>query len=188
MHKHDFRYQRADCQIRQALWKLLKKNNFRSITVKKIIACAGVTKATFYHHYTDKYDLVEKMQDQLLRDYEAALVQRKKEILAHVSTVENLQNTILQLLQNSLPLSQIQVGKLNFQERVNQMVTQLFLEVLQQLDCQLVNPKLTAKLYSNLIMAYIWELIKTGQHPSFAEECQQLRDVSTVLAKLYDKT
>lgn len=45
---------------------LLKKKYFEIITVQDILGETPVTRATFYAHYHDKYELVEKMLDQFL--------------------------------------------------------------------------------------------------------------------------
>ena len=59
-------FQRTDKAILQAMVSLLKKKSFEKITVQDILEETPVTRATFYAHYHDKYELVEKMLDQFL--------------------------------------------------------------------------------------------------------------------------
>jgi len=59
-------YQRTDKAILQAMVSLLKKKSFEKITVQDILDETPVTRATFYAHYHDKYEVVEKMLDHFL--------------------------------------------------------------------------------------------------------------------------
>ncbi|MDD9138934.1 TetR/AcrR family transcriptional regulator [Fructobacillus sp. CRL 2054] len=64
--KKDMRFSKADQAIQDSFLELLKKNEFSKISVKKIIDEAGINRSTFYAHYLDKYDLMDKIQDSLL--------------------------------------------------------------------------------------------------------------------------
>ena len=59
-------FQRTDKAILQAMVSLLKKKSYEKITVQDILEETPVTRATFYAHYHDKYEVVEKMLDQFL--------------------------------------------------------------------------------------------------------------------------
>ena len=59
-------FQRTDKAILQAMVSLLKKKSFEKITVQDILEETPVTRATFYAHYHDKYEVVEKMLDHFL--------------------------------------------------------------------------------------------------------------------------
>ena len=62
-------FQRTDKAIMQAMVSLLKKKSFEKITVQDILDETPVTRATFYAHYHDKYEVVEKMLDHFLSGY-----------------------------------------------------------------------------------------------------------------------
>ena len=55
---------RTDKAIKQALITLLKIKPFEKITVQDILDETPVTRSTFYKHYHDKYEIVERMQDE----------------------------------------------------------------------------------------------------------------------------
>lgn len=59
-------FKRTDKAIVQALISLLNKKPFEKITVQDILNETPVTRATFYAHYRDKYDIAEKMLEQFL--------------------------------------------------------------------------------------------------------------------------
>lgn len=72
-------FQRTGKAIIQAMVSLLKKKSFDKITVQDILDETPVTRATFYAHYHDKYEVVEKMLEQFMEGHGAtqAIVQAK---------------------------------------------------------------------------------------------------------------
>ena len=53
---------RTDKAIIQAFIELLKEKPFEKITVQNILDKTPVTRATFYAHFHDKYEIAERMQ------------------------------------------------------------------------------------------------------------------------------
>ena len=51
--------------IRESFLALLSQKNIAKITVKDICNGADINRATFYAHYSDVYDLLHKMEDEL---------------------------------------------------------------------------------------------------------------------------
>lgn len=60
---------RTDKAISSAFLHLLEKKPFEKITVQDILDATPVSRATFYKHYRDKYEIIEKMQTELMRTY-----------------------------------------------------------------------------------------------------------------------
>lgn len=58
---------RTDKAIQSALVALLSRKPFEKITVQDILEETPVSRATFYKHYHDKYEIVEKMQTEFLQ-------------------------------------------------------------------------------------------------------------------------
>jgi len=56
-------YQRTDRAIIDAVIRLLKEKTFEEIIVQDILDETPVTRATFYAHFHDKYEVAERMQD-----------------------------------------------------------------------------------------------------------------------------
>lgn len=65
--KTDLRILRTKRAIREAFFKLIKEKGFDSITVKDITDEAMISRNTFYLHYSDKYDLLNKISNELMR-------------------------------------------------------------------------------------------------------------------------
>lgn len=57
----DLRMIRTRKFIIDSFIQLLEKKDFNSITIKDITSGAMVNRATFYHHFVDKFDLLEKV-------------------------------------------------------------------------------------------------------------------------------
>ena len=53
-------------KFEETLLKLMKSKKFETITVNDITELADVNRSTFYRHYLDKYDLLEKIEDNIV--------------------------------------------------------------------------------------------------------------------------
>lgn len=59
--------------IRQAFTKLLQQKPIQSISIKELCAAAGINRGTFYAHYTDIYDLLAKIEQEMFGEIQEAL-------------------------------------------------------------------------------------------------------------------
>lgn len=55
-------YERTDEAIQKAFFSLLEKKDFHKITASDIIRVSGVNRSTFYRHYIDKYDILDRIK------------------------------------------------------------------------------------------------------------------------------
>jgi len=63
---NDLRVRRTQKLLREALIALIEERNFDVITVGEIAERAMVSRTAFYRYYQDKYDLVEKIFEEML--------------------------------------------------------------------------------------------------------------------------
>lgn len=61
--------------IRNSFFKLLQKNPLSKITVKAICEQSEINRATFYRYYADPYDLLEKIEAELLAELQKLVEQ-----------------------------------------------------------------------------------------------------------------
>ena len=54
--------------IRDSLFELLRKKKIEAITVKELCSLADINRSTFYNHYRDIFELVEKLEDEIVHD------------------------------------------------------------------------------------------------------------------------
>ena len=59
--------------LRQAFTELLQQKPIQRITVKELCQKAGVNRSTFYAHYVDIYDLLAKLEEDMVEDFQRAL-------------------------------------------------------------------------------------------------------------------
>lgn len=71
--KEDRRIRRTKRLLRQALAEMMNEKEFKDITVKEITDRADLNRGTFYFHYTDIYDLREKIEDELVEDFKEVI-------------------------------------------------------------------------------------------------------------------
>lgn len=64
--KLDPRVRKTRASLRDALIQLMESKEYGQITIQDIAELAAVNRATFYAHYTDKDDLLEKTVDDML--------------------------------------------------------------------------------------------------------------------------
>lgn len=64
----DRRIRKSQIAIRDAFIELLQHQQLEQVTVQQIADLADVNRSTFYTHYYDKYDLLEKLEDQQLEE------------------------------------------------------------------------------------------------------------------------
>ena len=62
--------------IKDAFTVLMKEKGFQTLTVSDITRKAGINRGTFYLHYVDKYDLLEKLEEDLLDDLTEILLKK----------------------------------------------------------------------------------------------------------------
>ena len=60
----DRRIRKSQQAIKTAFIDLLHKYDFNDVTVQQITDLADINRGTFYTHYLDKYDLLDKMEDE----------------------------------------------------------------------------------------------------------------------------
>lgn len=65
--KTDLRIRRTKKSIRDGFFELIDENGFDSVTVKDITDRALISRNTFYLHYEDKFDLLNKISNELMR-------------------------------------------------------------------------------------------------------------------------
>lgn len=95
--KNDMRVIRTRRSIREAFLRLLAEKNYEKITVQDIAEEAFINRNTFYIHYTDKADLLEKISIECLDELKKCLGERKVAELDDdfiYNIIKNVFNTI----------------------------------------------------------------------------------------------
>lgn len=64
----DLRIKRTQGAIKDSFFHLIKDIGFEKISVKNLTEHAMISRNTFYLHYSDKYDLLKKICDEMIRN------------------------------------------------------------------------------------------------------------------------
>ena len=59
--------------LRQGLVRLMAEKSIQDITVTELCAACDVNRGTFYLHYTDVFELLHSVEDELLAEFERVL-------------------------------------------------------------------------------------------------------------------
>lgn len=65
---NDRRTIRTKKLIRNALSELIEEAGYNNISITDITSKADINRGTFYLHYVDKYDLLEKIEDEIIQE------------------------------------------------------------------------------------------------------------------------
>ena len=70
---------KTEQRIREALARLLREKGMDALTVSDVAREAGINRGTFYAHYTDKFDLMEKQIQSVIDEIRDLLLAPGKE-------------------------------------------------------------------------------------------------------------
>lgn len=59
--------------LKESLIKLLKEKSISKVTVKEICALADINRSTFYTHYSDPFDLLNQIEEEIIADMNETL-------------------------------------------------------------------------------------------------------------------
>ncbi|MDR2477770.1 MAG: TetR/AcrR family transcriptional regulator [Treponema sp.] len=105
--------------LRDSLMELMKTRTISDISIKEICAAADISRSTFYAHYRDQYDLLQKTEEEILeavnsiikkhdyRDVRRGALQMVEEILQYIAG----NNKSIQVLLS-------ENGDINFQKKL----------------------------------------------------------------------
>ncbi|MFZ5988251.1 MAG: TetR/AcrR family transcriptional regulator [Bacillota bacterium] len=73
--KDDRRVKYTKMVLKESFIKLLERKDISKISIKEICEDADINRATFYAHYSDQYDLLRKIEDELLDNISAYIAE-----------------------------------------------------------------------------------------------------------------
>ena len=108
--KEDLRVIKTKDNIKKNMLHLLKKNAFKDITMSMLVDECRINKTTFYRHYSDKYDLIEKISKDYISLFSKASSNFENGINAHnidclIQFFDNNKDELLILESKILPIN-----------------------------------------------------------------------------------
>lgn len=94
----DLRIKRTQNAIRESFFNLVEEKGFDHISVKDITDRAMISRNTFYLHYEDKYDLLNVICHELMRDLFFKAGKQLRRVQRSELTVESVASIIIKSL------------------------------------------------------------------------------------------
>ena len=119
----DRRVRKTRRQLRECLITLLKEKKVQDITVRELTDMADLNRGTFYLHYKDVFDLLEKTEAELQEDFNQLVCKHDAVELKQRPSV--IFNEIYSLVYDNADLIEILLGEngdLNFVNRLKQLI------------------------------------------------------------------
>ena len=119
----DRRVRKTRRQLRECLITLLKEKKVQDITVRELTDMADLNRGTFYLHYKDVFDLLEKTEAELQEDFNQLVCKHDAVDLKQRPSV--IFNEIYSLVYDNADLVEILLGEngdLNFVNRLKQLI------------------------------------------------------------------
>ena len=119
----DRRVRKTRRQLRECLITLLKEKKVQDITVRELTDMADLNRGTFYLHYKDVFDLLEKTEAELQEDFNQLVCKHDAVDLKQRPSV--IFNEIYSLVYDNADLIEILLGEngdLNFVNRLKQRI------------------------------------------------------------------
>lgn len=129
--KDDRRVRYTKMVLKESFIKLLEKKDISKISIKEICEDADINRATFYSHYNDQYDLLRKIENELLHNINAHLAEINQEINNMDAIL--LAEKIFEYLKENAKLCKLLLserGDFNFQKQVIMLVYDIIISQL----------------------------------------------------------
>ncbi|CAJ1201131.1 hypothetical protein CPR19088_GLDEOEPO_00846 [Companilactobacillus paralimentarius] len=176
----DVRIQKTRLKIFSALTALLKMKSFTDITISDICHEANISRATFYHHYQTKEDIVQA--------YQLSTMQQVYRLAEHsnLDILTFFERLTYYLDQNAILLGELlsERGTLSLQTQIKKQMTKFFQEkMLPQLQIYQTEDSLTleytAYFYANAIFGVIQHWLTSSTRQSPEQMTKILRSIIT---------
>ena len=169
-------------KIQQAFVQLVLEKGFEKTSVSAIIKLASIHRSTFYAHYVDKYDLLEKLQDQVLLQM-VQHVLTGEDCIRRTSGADNEQYLPLlhYIKENKDLISALQSGVLaqEFMLRFQNELDAFYLEYYRNHDMEMpVHPVIPEIYYDKIMTEAIFITIRFWME----RDCQE--DVKVIAATI----
>lgn len=128
--KTDRRVRRTQKMLRAALVELMKEKRVQEITVREISELADFNRGTFYLHYKDVFDMVDRIEEELIEELERLLEQFMPQ--EEGESVVPMLRRIFEFLKDNADIGRVLLGPngdLSFVSRVKVLVRNRMLTI-----------------------------------------------------------
>lgn len=152
--EQDPRIIRTRALIRAAFITHLEEKGFEAMTVRDLTETAMINRATFYKHYKDKYDLLDKLMEEMLDGLKEAAPYHLGDLVSADSEPAIVFVRLFQLIEAHHDFFRVMLGKKGlpiFQHRILDMIRKYFNERFETIHPNPANMKVT----KDVLIAYL---------------------------------
>ncbi|MBU3130472.1 TetR/AcrR family transcriptional regulator [Clostridium tagluense] len=165
--KVDLRVIKTRANIKNTFIELLSEKELNEITIQNILDKALINRSTFYKHYSDKYELVEQLVDEIVKSATSFINERfsdKKENELF-STIYKIYEHLYDQKKTILALWKIKTNTLHLYDDIEDLLKKNFMQYLiihnTCKDSFLLDYYST--LYSSLVLTTIKWILTSGK-------------------------
>lgn len=184
--KMDRRIRKTRALLIQGLITLMRKKEIKDISVKELADLVDINRGTFYLHYSDIYDMVSKLEDDLFQEFESIL-DKDLEDPRQLTSYYNILLDIFTTLDANREITRVLIGPHGDLVFVNRM-KELVKERLARLMASMEQGQGFEYYYAFVVSGYIgvfetWLLMDDPLPPeAMAKLCSRM--ISTTLPNL----
>lgn len=131
----DRRVRKTETQLVKGLTKLMKTKSIKDITVRELADEVDINRSTFYLHYKDIYDMVEKIENGLTESFLSTLDELSKNKVTKNSLMDFLEDTY-NILYSNVDICSVLLsphGDIAFHKKVRDIIFQRIHDVIKNL-------------------------------------------------------
>lgn len=136
---NDLRVIKTRQLLKDALLALIKETDFDRVTVKKLTERAQINRSTFYAHFYDKYDLLEKTIDDELLSFVKEVAPKNGEELTSINIPKSFYLRATQYIYQHAEFFKIMMGENgipSFQQQFLQIIKRYMADHLEKFHPQ----------------------------------------------------
>lgn len=180
--EEDIRIYKTKQNIYHCLIDLLEVKTFNKITIKDICNQAMISKSTFYAHFKDKYDLIEKVVQQKSRWFERLIKERFTAIHTQ-QTLQVVDSIVKEIVSNDkeiLYLLEVHENHADFEKSIHQILHNLCLDYLKSINKPVqISLEFIADLYAEVALVSMRMSLK-----NFKSDQQMLNTQTEFISKI----
>ena len=134
----DRRVRKTEEQLTKGLTKLMKEKSIKDITVRELADEVDINRSTFYLHYKDIFDMVEKIENRLTADVISTMEELSRNRINKTTLLEFLTDIFETIYSNS-DLCAVMLSKngdISFQNKLKEIIYQKTFDIIKARLCR----------------------------------------------------
>lgn len=108
--KTDRRVRKTRALLQKSLIQLMEQKEIKDISVKELATLADINRGTFYLHYTDIYDMLHKIEDELFVEFNEILERNLEEGNPEAAANKDVLFDVFSFLERHHDIARVMIG------------------------------------------------------------------------------